>query len=139
MLGGNGAQSSKHCAVDASCIVEERANYLLSILLVLFGERWGCVNGFRILFGCTIHGFDVGILLVLRLCWWHELESDDVFVDVVPVNIHSEIACTVPVLGAFVVFIQDDGEVLDVFTANVFDAKVVNTECEGDWVKIVLP
>ncbi len=35
LLGGNGAQSSKHCAVDALCIVEECANYLLNILLVL--------------------------------------------------------------------------------------------------------
>ncbi len=56
---------------------------------------------------------------MLRLCWWPVLESDeclryiiqhgdiDVFVDVVPVNIHSKIACAIPVLGAFVVFIQD--------------------------------
>jgi hypothetical protein len=63
----------------------------------------------------------------------------DVFVDVVPIDIHSKIECTIPVLGTFVVFIQDAGEVLNVFTANIFDAKVVNTECEGDWVKIVLP
>ena len=63
----------------------------------------------------------------------------DVFVNVVPVDIHSEIACAIPVLGAFVVFIQDTKEVLDVFTANVFDAKFVNAEREGDWEKIVLP
>ncbi len=63
----------------------------------------------------------------------------DIFVDVVPVNINSKIARAVPVLGAFVVFIQDDGEVLNVFTANVFDAEVVNAECEGDRAKIVLP
>jgi hypothetical protein len=61
LLGGNGAQSSKHCAVNASCIVEECADYLLNVLLVLFGEGWGHVNGPRILFGCTICGFDVGI------------------------------------------------------------------------------
>jgi hypothetical protein len=88
---------------------------------------------------------------VLRLCWWRVLELDeclryiikhgdmDVFVDVVPVDIHSKIACAVPVSGALVVIIQDAGEVLDVLTADVFDAKVVNTECEGDWVKIVSP
>ncbi len=119
--------------------------------LVLFGEGWGCVNGLCILFGCTVYGFDMGIRLVLRLCRWRMLESDeclryitehgdmDVFVDVVPVDNHSEIACTVPVLGAFVVFIQDAGEMINVFTANVFDAKVVNAECEGYWAKIVLP
>ncbi len=33
LLGGNGAQSSKHCAVNASCIVEEHAYYLLNVFL----------------------------------------------------------------------------------------------------------
>ncbi len=98
LLGGNGAQSSEHCAVDASCIVEEHADYLLNILLVLFGEGWGRDDGLRILFGCTVHGFDVRIRLMLGLCWWRVLESDeslryiikhgdmDIFVDVVPVD-----------------------------------------------------
>ncbi len=63
----------------------------------------------------------------------------DTFVDVVPVDSHSEIACAAPVLGAFVVFFLDAGEVLNVCTANVFDAKVVYAECEGCWAKIVLP
>ncbi len=153
LLGGNGAKSSKCCAVDASCIVEECANYLLNVLLVLFQEGWGRVNGLRILVGCTIRRFDVGIRLMLGLCWWRVLESDEclryiiehgdngdmeIFVDVVPVNIHSKIACTAPVLGSFVVFFQDTREVLNMFTANVFDAEVVNAECEGYQVKIVL-
>jgi hypothetical protein len=42
-------------------------------------------------------------------------------------------------LGAFVVFIWDDGEVLNVFTASVFDAKVIDAEYEGDRAKIVSP
>jgi hypothetical protein len=116
LLGGNGAQSSKHCAVDALCIVEECANYLLNILLVLFGEGWGRFDGLCMMFGCTIHGFDVRIQLMLGLCWWRVLESDeslryiiehgymDIFVDVVPVDIHSKIAGAAPILGAFVVF-----------------------------------
>jgi hypothetical protein len=151
LLGSNGAQSSKHCAVNASCIVEERADYLLDVLLVLFGEGWGHVNGLRILFGCTLHRFNVGIWLMLGLCRWRVLESDaclrfiikhgdmDIVVDVAPVDIHSEIACTAPVLGACVVFFQDAREVLNLFTANIFDAKVVNAECEGYRAKIVLP
>jgi hypothetical protein len=88
---------------------------------------------------------------MLGLCWWRVLESGeslryiikhgdiDIFVDVVPVNIHSKIACTAPVLGAFLVFFQDAREVLDVFTAKVFDAEVINAECEGYRVKIVSP
>ncbi len=63
----------------------------------------------------------------------------DIFVDVVPVDIHSKVACATPVLGAFLVFIQDAGEVHNVFTANAFDAKVINAECEGDRAKIVSP
>ncbi len=86
---------------------------------------------------------------MLGLCWWCVLESDeslryiieygdmDIFVDGVPVNIHSEIACAAPVLEAFVVFFQDAEEVLNVFTANVFNAKVINAECEGYWAKSV--
>ncbi len=116
LLGGNGAQISRHCAVDALCIVEECADCLLDVLLVLFGEGWGHVNGLCIFFGCTICGFDVGIQLMLGLCRWRVLESDeclgyiikhgdiDICVDVVPVDIHSKIACATPVLGAFVVF-----------------------------------
>jgi hypothetical protein len=63
----------------------------------------------------------------------------DIFVDVVPVNIHSKIACAAPVLGASVVFFHDAREVLNVFTANVFDAEAVNAECEGYWAKFVSP
>jgi hypothetical protein len=80
-------------------------------------------------------------MLELNECLKYTIEHGDmdVFVDVVPVNIHSKIACTIPVLGEFVVFIQDAGEVLDMFMANVFDAEVVNAECEGDCAKIVSP
>jgi hypothetical protein len=63
----------------------------------------------------------------------------DIFVDVVPVDSHFKIACTAPVLGAFLVFFQVAGEVLNVFMAIIFDAEVVYAECEGYRVKIVLP
>ncbi len=42
LLGGNGAQSSKHCAVNALCIVEECAYYLLNLFLSSL-ERGGDV------------------------------------------------------------------------------------------------
>ncbi len=67
LLSGNGAQCSEHCAVNALCIVEEHANYLQDIFLVIFGEGWGRANGLHILFRCTQHRFDVRIRLVLRL------------------------------------------------------------------------
>ncbi len=88
---------------------------------------------------------------MLGLCQWHMLESDeclryiikhgdmDIFIDVTSVDVYSEIACAASVLGAFVVLFQDTGEVLNVFTANVFDAEVINAECKGYRTKIMLP
>ncbi len=88
---------------------------------------------------------------MLGLCQWSVLEADeclryvikhgdmDTFVDVVSVDCHSKIACTAPVLRAFVVFFWDAGEVLNVFTANIFDAEVVYAECEGYQAKIGSP
>jgi hypothetical protein len=88
---------------------------------------------------------------MLGFCQWHVLEADkclryvikhgdmDTFGDVVPVDSHSKIACAAPFLGAFVVFFQDAGEVLNMFMANGFDAKVVYAECEGYWAEIVSP
>jgi hypothetical protein len=87
---------------------------------------------------------------MLGLCWWRVLESDDclryvikhgdmdIFVDVVPVDSHSKIACAALILGAFVMFFQDAREVLNVFPADIFDAKVIYAECEGYQVKIML-
>jgi hypothetical protein len=63
----------------------------------------------------------------------------DTFVAVVPVDSYSKIACAAPVIGAFVVFFQDAGEVLNMLTADVFDAKVVYAKCEGYQAKIVSP
>ncbi len=69
---------------------------------------------------------------MLGLCHWCVLEADeclryvikhgdiDTFVDVVPVDSHSKIACITPVLGAFVVFFQDAGDVLNVFMADIY-------------------
>jgi hypothetical protein len=37
------------------------------------------------------------------------------------------------------VFFQDAREMLDVFTANVFNAEVIKAECEGYRAKIMSP
>ncbi len=90
---------------------------------------------------------------MLGLCWWRVLEADecfryvikygdmDTFVDVVPVDSHSKTVCTTPVLGAFVVFFVLSGcqRGAQCKAGVVFDAKVVCTECEGYWAKIMLP
>jgi hypothetical protein len=75
---------------------------------------------------------------MLGLCWWCVSESDECLRYIIEhgdMDNFVDVACAASVLGAFVVFFQDAG----VFTANVFDAKVVNTECEGYRSKIVLP
>jgi hypothetical protein len=48
------------------------------------------------------------------------------FVIVVPVDVHSQVVLSVPILQAFVMFVEDGGEVFGMLLTNVFDAKVVN-------------
>jgi hypothetical protein len=43
-----------------------------------------------------------------------------------PVNVHSQVALSVPILRAFVMFIEDGGKVFGVLATNVFDAKIVD-------------
>ncbi len=46
---------------------------------------------------------------------------------VVPINVHAQVPLTFPFLFAFVMFIEDGGKVLGMFTPNLLDAKIVHT------------
>ena len=61
-------------------------------------------------------------------CLRHVFKHGDVyfFVIVVPVNVHSQVALSVPILQAFVMFVEDGGKVFGMLVTNVFDAKMVN-------------
>ena len=50
----------------------------------------------------------------------------DFFAGVVPVNVHSEVACACPVMRTFVMLSKDGGEMVDMFFSDVFDAKIVD-------------
>ena len=63
----------------------------------------------------------------------------DLFVCVVPVYVHSEVTGSCPVMRAFVVVPKDAGEVVDMFATHIFYVKIIDTEGEGNWAKIVMP
>ena len=56
----------------------------------------------------------------------------DFAVFLVPVEIKSEVPTAVPIFGDLVVFLEHRHEMVGVLFANVFDAKIVNTEGETD-------
>ncbi len=51
---------------------------------------------------------------------------------IVPINVHAKVFLAIPFLRALVVHVENLEQVLGVFLANVFHAKIVNAECEGD-------
>ena len=46
---------------------------------------------------------------------------------------------SVPFFGAFVVFLDDAKQMLCVFFADVFDAKIIYYESEFDWAPFMMP
>jgi hypothetical protein len=48
------------------------------------------------------------------------------FVIVVSADVHSQVALSVPILQAFVMFIEDGGKVFGVLATNVFDAEIAD-------------
>ena len=50
----------------------------------------------------------------------------DFFAGVVPVNVHSKVACACPVMQTFVVVTEDVGEMINVFFSDIFDAEIVD-------------
>ena len=51
---------------------------------------------------------------------------------VVPINVHAKVFLAIPILRARVVHVEKLEQVLGMFSANVFHAKIVDAECEGD-------
>ena len=61
-------------------------------------------------------------------CLRHVFKHGDVyfFVAGVPVYVHSQVALAIPILQAFVMFVEDGSEVFGVLATNVFDAEIIN-------------
>jgi hypothetical protein len=51
---------------------------------------------------------------------------------VVPINVHAKVFLAVPILRALVVYVKNVEQVLGVFSANVFHAKIADAEREED-------
>ncbi len=49
---------------------------------------------------------------------------------VIPVDGHTKVPLTVPIVRALVVLAENGGKVFGVFTANILDAKIVHGKCE---------
>ena len=58
---------------------------------------------------------------------------------VVPIHVHPNVAHSGPINGADIVFVENLGKMVGVFFANIFYAKVVDAEGEGDGAPIVSP
>ena len=63
----------------------------------------------------------------------------DLALGVIPIHVHPNVACSGLIDGADTVFVENLGEMVGVFFANIFYAKVVDAEGEGDGAPIALP
>ena len=63
----------------------------------------------------------------------------DLALGVVPIHVHPNVAHFGPIDGADIVFVENFGKMVGVFFANIFYAKVIDAEGEGDGAPIVLP
>jgi hypothetical protein len=63
----------------------------------------------------------------------------DLALGVVPVHVYSNVVRFGPIDGADIVFVENFGEMIGVFFANIFIAEVVDAEGEGDGAPIVSP
>jgi hypothetical protein len=53
---------------------------------------------------------------------------------IVPIEWHAKEVFAGPLSGYVVHRLKSSDEVLDMFSANVFDSKVIDHEAEGDWM-----
>ena len=63
----------------------------------------------------------------------------DLALGVVPIHVHSNVACSGAIDRADIVFVENLGKMVGTFFANVFYAKVVGAEGEGNGEPIVSP
>ncbi len=68
---------------------------------------------------------------------WHGLM--DLALVVVPIQCYPNVSFSCPIVHRFVVFFECVLEMLCMFFANVFDAKVINNQCELYGSCVVLP
>ena len=63
----------------------------------------------------------------------------DLALGVVPIHVYPNVACSGPINGADIMFVENLGEMVGVFFADIFYAAVVDAEGEGDGAPVVSP
>ena len=63
----------------------------------------------------------------------------DLVLGVVPIHVHPNVACSGQINGADIVSVENLGKMVRMFFADIFYAKVVDVEGEGDGAPIVSP
>jgi hypothetical protein len=63
----------------------------------------------------------------------------DLALGIVPIHVHSNVACSGPIDGADIVFVENLGKMVGMFFADIFYTEVVNAEGEGDGAPIASP
>ncbi len=76
------AEGDKNRGVNCATVVQEGADDLLDVLLLVLGERSGGVDGFGILDPCSISGDSVLVGLVLGFVGRLVSKSQECFFDV---------------------------------------------------------
>jgi hypothetical protein len=102
---------------------------------------------------CTaaLYVFFVSVWLVLWLGWYLVSKMCKCFVHatrhgerhfaflVIPVECDAKVSISGPIFFNVVVLFQRVDQVLNVFFANVFNAKIINNKCEADWSLLMSP
>ena len=120
--------SRYHGAVNTESVIQESANDLLDVFFAHFVKERGSVNVFcELRFGAVIR-LDVGVRLmlwdmrrwVLKSCEsvGYVFKHGDVDSEacVVLVKVHAQVLLTFPFQFAFVMFVEDGGKLLSMFT-----------------------
>ncbi len=113
------------------------------------GSNFSVSASFRILCFCTVVGFDMRVGLMLRfvrslVLKWHEGLGDvvehgdmDPTAIIVPIHVHSKVACFFQVDRAFAIFVENFCKMVCVLPSHILDAEVVDTERGRDGLPIV--
>ena len=151
LLGSDFTEGDDELVVDGSSIEEEGANNALDLFDAVIVEGWTSWISVGILDLCAVDDF--GVLVGGHDAFdGHSVASfgkngDNIFIHcemasmlhIVPGRVDTGVERTVPVLGDGVVLEESIAQVVGMMVANVFDAKIVNSDGEHDGAPLVSP
>ncbi len=145
------AECHEHGEVDSTDVVEDDPDDALDVLDVCIAEEGRCVGRERTL-GFAGKLFRLGsVRTMLRLWQGGMLVFLQLFDDValhgnvkgaclvIPFEAYAAVEVAIPILGEFIFLFDAHDEVVDIFLARIFHAKIANNKCEGDGACRVRP